>query len=193
MSVCWCNYYRSTVVNFGHILTNWLLPFCPCGDKCPHQVIKWMVENICDYMLEVDPLLFSKHVWQILDLRIWYLLHSFAPKVNILEMNNLYDLDHWSFDLEMVHDTSSPHGLYLCYIWSKSVTRFTVLVQKSAFIFSCGKQLYKHSMSVCLSVCLSHFVYALPGAILLGSWWNLVGAHLGLRSRPSSFVGDVAR
>ena len=61
------------------------------------------------------------------------------------------------------------------------------------FFFSCGEQLYKHSMSVCLSVCLSHFVYALPGAILLGSWWNLVGAHLGLRSRPSSFVGDVAR
>ena len=62
-------------------------------------------------------------------------------------------------------------------------------------IFSCGEQLYKHSMSVCLFVtlCLFVFVYALPGAILLGSWWNLVGAHLGLRSRPSSFVGDVAR
>ena len=65
------------------------------------------------------------------------------------------------------------------------------------FLAAASSSINTPCLSVCLSVCLSHFcvnfVYALPGAVLLRSWWNLVGAHLGLRSRPSSFVGDVAR
>ena len=35
-------------------------------------------------------------------------------------------------------------------------------------------------------------VSVIPGAIHLGSWWNLVGRYLGLRCRRSSFMWDVA-
>ena len=39
---------------------------------------------------------------------------------------------------------------------------------------------------------LPHTVTALPGAVLIGSWSNLVGTILGAGSRTSSFMGDVA-
>ena len=41
-------------------------------------------------------------------------------QANILDMNALHNLDLWPFALETVHDTSFPHGLYLCYKWSDS-------------------------------------------------------------------------
>ena len=79
----------------------------------------------------------------------------------------------------------------------------------SFHIFYRDEQLYQHSMSACLSVCPSHFVSALSGVILLGSWSHMVGlcvpwdnisadfAHgkcsslneLGTSSRPTSFQG----
>ena len=40
---------------------------------------------------------------------------------------------------------------------------------------------------------LPHTVTALPGAVLIGSRSNLVGTNLGVGSRTSSFMGDVAR
>ena len=40
---------------------------------------------------------------------------------------------------------------------------------------------------------LPHTVTTLPGAVLVGSWSNLVGTNLGAGSRTSSFVGDLVR
>ena len=36
-------------------------------------------------------------------------------------LNDLCDLDFWPIDLEMVHNTSSPHGFYLCHMWIQSM------------------------------------------------------------------------
>ena len=40
---------------------------------------------------------------------------------------------------------------------------------------------------------LPHTVTTLPGAVLIGSWSNLVGTILGAGSRTNSFMGDLAR
>ena len=39
------------------------------------------------------------------------------PIPNCKNLNDLCYLDLWPIDLEMVHNTSSPHGLYLCQLW----------------------------------------------------------------------------
>ena len=41
-----------------------------------------------------------------------------TPAPNCKNSNNPCDLDLWPIDTAMVRDTSSPHGVYLCHIWS---------------------------------------------------------------------------
>ena len=85
--------------------------------------------------------------------------------------------------------------------------------------FSCDQAALRTPLSVCPSIRLSvtpfypsariglegycrrlpggrvlpHTITALPGAILIGSWSNLVGTNVGAGSRTCLLMGDVAR
>ena len=45
------------------------------------------------------------------------MIYSDNPAPHHRNFNDPCDLDLWPIDLEMVLDTSSPHGLYLCHTW----------------------------------------------------------------------------
>ena len=64
------------------------------------------------------------------------------------------------------------------HVWLPSWNRYTHSQSKHFVIFSCGEQLYKHSMSVCLSVCLSvcHTLFTLSRVQFFSdhgeTWWG---------------------
>ena len=139
--------------------------------KRSHWGLSWfhLIQNIstCQFVIEISVLVMN-----------WLCLRAGVVSL----------LTHWGWDnMDAISQTTFSNAF-------SSMKMFEFRCQFHwSFLAAASSSINTPCLSVCLSVCLSHFVYALPGAILLGSWWNLVGAHLGQRSRPSSFVGDVAR